>query len=68
MHQLHKFGKFLDNIPRTNNDLNDFIIKNDIAIFNLYNQKNIKIGEFIIDKQYLNKIRYNKWKQYVCGK
>ena len=51
MHQLHKYGKFLDNIPRTNNDLNDYIIdkKNNITTFSLYNQKNIKNGEFIID-------------------
>ena len=27
MHQLHKYGKFLDNSPRTNYDKNDYIIK-----------------------------------------
>ena len=27
MHQMNKYGKVLDNIPRTNNDLNDFVIK-----------------------------------------
>ena len=42
MHQLHKHGKFLDNNPRTNNDLNDYEIKGDGVYFNLYNQKNNK--------------------------
>lgn len=62
MHQLLKFGKFLDNIQRTNNDLNDYKIENNIAIFNLYNQKNIKVAEFIIDKNDVDKIKYNKWR------
>ena len=37
MHQLHKHGKFLDNIQRTNNDLNDYTICSDgkTVIFNL---------------------------------
>ena len=56
MHQLQKYGKFLDNIPRTNNDLNDYIIKNDIVYFNLYNQKNQKIGTFFIDLEDIEKI------------
>ena len=62
MHQLHKHGKFLDAIPRTNNDPNDYIIKGDIAIFNLYNQHNIKIGEFIIDAEDVDKVKYHKWR------
>ena len=51
MHQLYKYGKFLDNIQRTNNDLNDYKICSDgkTVSFNLYNQRNIKIDEFIID-------------------
>lgn len=62
MHQLHKYGKFLDNIQRTANDLNDYVIVEDTAIFNLYNQKNIKVGEFVIDKEDLEKIKYKKWR------
>lgn len=62
MHQLRKYGKFLDNNPRTNNDLNDYIIKNDIAIFNLYNRQNEKVGEFIIDKEDISKVKYKKWR------
>lgn len=62
MHQLLKHGRFLDNIQRTNSDRNDFIIKGNIAIFNLYNQKNIKIGEFIIDVEDVEKVKYHKWR------
>lgn len=62
MHQLHKHGKFLDNNPRTNNDLNDYVVQNDIAIFNLYNQKNEKNGEFIIDLEDIEKVKYKKWR------
>lgn len=67
MHQLFNHGKFLDNIQRTNHDLNDYIIKDDIAIFNVYNQKSIKTGEFIIDKEDLELIRYKKWRYSSYG-
>lgn len=62
MHQLLKYGKFLDNIQRTNSDKNDFTIDGEIAVFNLYNQKNIKVGEFIIDAEDVNKVRNYKWR------
>ena len=62
MHQLRNNGKFLDNIQRTNNDLNDYRIEGNEAIFNLYNQKNIKIGEFIIDLEDIEKVKYHKWR------
>ena len=62
MHQLYNFGKFLDAIPRTNKDLNDYKIVGDTVYINLYNQKNIKIGECIIDLEYLDKVKYNKWR------
>ena len=57
MHQIFKYGKFLDNIQRTNADLNDYVIKGDVAIFNLYNQKNVKNGEFIIDAEDIEKVK-----------
>lgn len=62
MHQLHKYGKFLDNIQRTNNDLNDYEIKGDLVYFNLYNQKNEKIGQFFIDLDDIEKVKYKKWR------
>ena len=62
MHQLHKYGYFLDDNPRTNNDLNDYIIIDDIAVFNLYNQKNEKVGEFVVDVDDIEKVKYHKWR------
>lgn len=65
MHQFHKYGKFLDNNPRTNTDLNDYYQdeKNpDSTYFNLYNQKNENIGRFIIDSEDVPKIKYKKWR------
>ena len=62
MHQLHKYGKFLDNIPRTNSDLNDYVVSDGVAYFNLYNQKNEKIATFIIDVCDIKKVKYHKWR------
>ena len=64
MHQLHKHGKFLDNIQRTNQDLNDYKISSDgkTVVFNVYNQRNIKIAEFVIDFEYIELIKYHKWR------
>ena len=64
MHQIMKYGKPLDTIPRTNNDLNDYNTDGIIATFNLYNQKNEKNGEFIIDFEDLEKVKYHKWR--IC--
>lgn len=66
-HQFKKHGCFLDNIPRTNSDLNDFSIVNDVAIFNLYNQKNIKVAEFKIDAEDIRKVQYKKWRMNAWG-
>ena len=62
MHQLHKYGKFLDNIPRTNSDLNDYVVSDGVAYFNLYNQKNEKIAAFVIDVCDIQKVKYHKWR------
>lgn len=62
MHQLFNYGKFLDNNPRTNSDLNDYKIINNDVWFNLYNQKNEKIGKFVIDKEDIEKVKYKKWR------
>ena len=62
MHQLNKYGKFLDNIPRTNSDLNDYVVSDGVAYFNLYNQKNEKIATFIIDVCDIQKVKYHKWR------
>lgn len=64
MHQLHKYNEFKDNIPRTNKDLNNYRVEYETnsAIFDVYNQKNEKIAEFIIDLEDLNKVKYHKWR------
>lgn len=62
MHQILKYGKPIDKISRTNSDLNDYRIENNKAIFNLYGQNNIKNGEFIIDYEDLEKVKYHKWR------
>lgn len=62
MHQLHKYGKFLDNNPRTIQDLNEYRIEGNIAIIDVYNVKSEKVAEFIIDKEDLQRIKYLKWR------
>lgn len=62
MHQLMKYGKTLDAIPRTTKDLNDYSIQGDVAVFNLYNQKNEKTGEFFIDLEDIERVKYKKWR------
>ena len=64
MHQLHDYGGFLDNNPRTQHDLNEFRIdyQSNIAIFDLYDRRQYKNGEFIIDLDDLELVRYHKWR------
>lgn len=62
-HQYHSYGRFLDNIPRTIKDLNEYIINDDEVIFSLYNGvTSEKIGEFTIDLEDLSKFKYHKWR------
>lgn len=64
MHQLFKQGKFLDNIQRTNKDLNDYkILDNQTVKFNLYNQRNEYIDSFSIDLEDIEKVKYHKWRK-----
>lgn len=62
MHQMLKYGHALDNIPRTNADLNEIIITGDIAVVMVYNQKNLPVSSFIIDAEDVSKIKYHKWR------
>lgn len=63
MHQYIKYHRFLDNNPRTQNDLNEFRTydKNTIE-FDCYDVKQNVVGHFYIDKEDLPKVRYHKWK------
>lgn len=62
MHQIHKYGHPLDDVPRTNNDLNDYTIKGSVVVFNLYNQRNKKNGEFFVDFEDIEEVKYHKWR------
>ena len=62
MHQLFDYGTFLDNNPRSSNDLNEYRIEGDIVIFDLYNVNSIKINEFIIDLADLELVKNKKWR------
>ena len=61
-HQYHKYGKALDNNPRTCNDLNEIIIDGDIAKISIYNKDSEKIYETIIYKDDIDKVKDFKWK------
>jgi hypothetical protein len=64
MHQLHTHGKFLDSCPRTQNDLNEYRIEEDITYGGLYDGiTSEKVGEFIIDTEDLPKVKYHKWRR-----
>lgn len=63
MHQLHSYGKFLDNCPRTRNDLNDYKTEQEITYGGLYDGITFEqIDEFIIDTEDLPKVKYHKWR------
>lgn len=62
LQQYYKYGKFIDANPRTTNDPNHYRVEDDVAIVDLYNQKSVKIAEFIIDKEDINKIKHYHWR------
>lgn len=64
MHQLLKYGKFLDNIQRTNQDLNEYrYLDRETIEFDVYYQDNTYCDSFIIDAEDLNKVKYFKWRK-----
>jgi hypothetical protein len=65
--QFKKYGKFLDNNPRTIYDSNDYRIEGNIVYIDLYNKKCIKIAETMIDLEDLEKVKYTKWRISASG-
>ncbi len=63
MHQLFKYGCFLDSNPRTQKDLNNIIVNEHDAYIELYDgvSSNI-IGYCIIDKDDIETVKYHKWR------
>lgn len=62
MHQLQKYGKFLDDNPRSQKDPNEIRIIGDIAEIDVYNQQNERIATFIIDAEDVDKVKYHRWR------
>ncbi len=60
--QYQQYGKFLDDNPRTTNDLNDTIIDGDIAKIILRDASQNIVGETIIDKEDVDKVKSHKWR------
>lgn len=65
--QLKKYGKFLDNNPRTIYDRNHFEIKGDIAIIDIYDKDCNKIAETIVDAEDIDRVKNIKWKLSNSG-
>lgn len=60
--QLREYGNFLDDSQRTASEPNDYVIDGDVAIFELYDQKNFVNGEFYIDAEDVYKVENYKWR------
>lgn len=62
MHQIFSYGEPQDTNPRTVQDLNDFVWRDDgYAEMIIYNQKCEEVARTIIDPDIVDKIRYQKW-------
>lgn len=65
--QFKKYGKVLDNNPRTTMDRNEFHICGDVTYIDLYNKNCEVIAKTIIDTEDLDKVKYTKWKLSNSG-
>lgn len=64
--QILKYGRPLDNNPRTTKDMNEFAIDTDngIAGIHLYNSKQEFMGEALIDLEDLDRVIVHKWRYW----
>ncbi len=65
--QYKKFGKFLDNNPRTKKDLNEIRVEEDIAYMDLYDKNSNVVATVIFDSEDISKVKYTKWKLSGTG-
>ena len=65
--QMKKYGHVLDHSPRTTFDPNEYHIKGDITIIDLYDRHCNKVAEAIIDTEDLNKVKHIKWRLSSSG-
>lgn len=64
MHQLNKYGYFLDSNPRTIQDLNKITVNGDVAEIELYDGVTSEVnGYCIIDAEDVAKVKYHKWRK-----
>lgn len=60
--QMKKYGKVLDDNPRTLYDRNEIHINGKVSLIDLYDKNGIVIAQTKIDTEDIPKIRYTKWK------
>jgi len=60
--QYIKYGKPIDNIARTENDLNKIILENDYAKIELYDRRQNIIGYCLISIEDIEKCKQQKWR------
>lgn len=65
--QFKKYGKVLDNNPRTLMDKNEYHIVGKITYIDLYDKSCNVIAQAIIDTEDLDKVKYTKWKLSGSG-
>lgn len=65
--QFRKYGRFLDNNPRTIYDRNEYHIDGDTTYIDLYDKNCNVIAQAIIDTEDLDKVKYTKWKLSGSG-
>lgn len=65
--QFQKYGRFLDNNPRTIYDKNELHICGNITYMDLYDKNCNVIAQTIIDTEDIDKIKYTKWKLSNSG-
>lgn len=62
--QYYKYGKFLDESPKSNNDSNEYEITNEGVWIYCFNRKNEPSGKFLIDIDDLEKVMTKKWRYW----
>lgn len=65
--QMKKYGRMLDDNPRTILDKNEIRICGKVAYMDLYSIKCGKVAEVKFDSEDVNKVRYTKWKLSNSG-
>ncbi len=65
--QFKKYGRVLDNNPRTLYDKNELHINGDITYIDLYDKNYDVIAQAMIDTEDIDKVRYTKWKLSASG-